>query len=244
MNSFSVYIEIGKDGWCTLWVGSLLGFFLNEPSQEEAEGKIPLGIRAYLKWLQRYGEQVDLPESVVYRVVQREEVDIPLANGEYKYLFDCDRVEVGEEEVEKAIRWMGFVRSDLMTLMDILPEGAMEWRRHPAHPFSVSRYLGHIARAEWWYLSRFWPDLSPPERDQDPLTALAEKRALAMEKLRGMTQKERRKVVEVDGELWTARKILGRFLYHERYHIRSIARIALKGGLQVPEGLAGWHSYG
>lgn len=33
MMAFSTYVEVGGDGWCTAWVGELLGFFLNEPSE-------------------------------------------------------------------------------------------------------------------------------------------------------------------------------------------------------------------
>ncbi len=34
--------------------------------------------------------------------------------------------------------------------------------------------------------------------------------------------------------------MLGRFLYHERYHLRSMARIARYHRARVPKGLGGW----
>jgi hypothetical protein len=55
---------------------------------------------------------------------------------------------------------------------------------------------------------------------------------------------ERAQIVEPEpGRWWSRRKMLGRFLYHERYHIRSIARIAIAHGVPAPPRLGGWHSY-
>ncbi len=163
--------------------------------------------------------------------------------GSYSALHACDRLPVTTADIEKAIRWMGYMREDLLRLIGRLPPEAMSWRRTPKQEVTVKRYLQHIAGAERWYLQRFWSRLPRLERAPTPTERLARVRAMAVRRLRRMTAGERSQVVKADYEYWSARKILGRFLYHERYHIRSIARIAIAHGLRIPEGLAGWHTY-
>jgi hypothetical protein len=58
-----------------------------------------------------------------------------------------------------------------------------------------------------------------------------------------MTREERARIMQAEnGRWWSARKMLGRMLYHERYHIRSMARIARYHRAPVPQGLGGWHT--
>lgn len=243
MSAYSALVEVGGDGWCTVWLAELPGFFLNEATEEAALAEIPDGAAAYLRWLQRHGERTEAAGAITYAIAERVTHGADLAYGEYHALFDRERVPPTDGEIEQALRWMGHMRRDLLALVDLLPPGAMEWRRTPDHRFSVGGYLEHVARAERWYLSRIWADEPPFEPGPTPLQSLTGRRDRAAERLRAISAEDRTRLSERDGELWTARKALGRFLYHERYHIRSIARIARERGVAVPDGLAGWHRY-
>lgn len=127
---FSASVEVGGDGWATVWVAEFPGLFLNEPSERGALRALPGAIAAYLRWLRRHGEPVRMVAAPAVTVAQR-------------------------YEVRPRLRW------------------------------------GSYADHEWW----------------------------------------------------SARKMLGRFLYHERYHLRSMARIAAHHGMRVPEVLGGWAQY-
>lgn len=239
---FSAYVEVGGDGWCTVWVGELLGFFLNEPSEKQAMARLPDGIRAYLRWLRRHGEQIDAPRRIRLAVAEREVHRAAMRYGGYKALFSCDRPPVTKADIEKAIRWMGYMRADLLGLVGLLAPGAMTWRRRPGGR-TIERHLRHIASAERWYLQRFpcrWQRLA---RAVDPIERLHRMRQVVIPRLRALTAEERAQIVKPEHSWWSRRKMLGRFLYHERYHIRTIARIARERGVRVPEGLGGWHTY-
>ena len=240
---FSACVEVGGDGWCTVWVGELPGFFLNEPSEAEAMDRLPDGIRAYLRWLKRHRDRINVPRAITVSVAERDVHRQGMRYGEYKSLFSTDRPPVTSAEIERAIRWMGYMRADLLRLVGSLPPVAMGWRRPPGAR-TVERHLRHLASGERWYLQRFpcrWQRL---QRTLDPLERIHRMRRAAIDTLRALTAEERAQIVEPEpGRWWSRRKMLGRILYHERYHIRSIARIAIAHGVPVPRHLGGWDSY-
>ena len=242
---FSALVEVGRDGWATVWVGELLGLFVNESSEDEALRQLPGAIVACLQWLRQHGEDTEALDAVTVAVTERQTPELDLAYGEYAALFARDRVPVSDDDLVQAMRWMRYMRDDTLDLVARLPAGAMEWRRTPDHKYSIADYLEHIARAERWYLTRLWPEVPPHVPGPTPLISLAQSRERALNRLLTMPVDLRGKVVYFGGgDLWTSRKVLGRYLYHERYHVRSIARIVLERGVDVPDGLGGWHTYG
>ncbi len=85
-----------------------------------------------------------------------------------------------------------------------------------------------------------FPDLG---RTTDPVKRLARVRRMAFARLKRLTPTERARIRKIDHEWWSTRKMLGRFLYHERYHLRSMARIVRYHGVRVPVGVGGWAAY-
>lgn len=204
--------------------------------------RLPDGIRAYLRWLTRHRERVEVPRAIGVRVAEREVHRRGMRSGSYKSLFSCDRAPVTRVEIEQAVTWMGYMRADLLKLIGLLPPDAMAWAPRRGGR-TIERNLRHVASAERWYLQRFpcrWQRLP---RTADPLERLRRVRQVVVRMLRALTAEERAQIVKPEHSWWSRRKMLGRYLYHERYHIRSIARIALAHGVRVPQGLGGWHSY-
>jgi len=158
---FSALVEVGRDGWATVWVGELLGLFVNESSEDEALRQLPGAIVACLQWLRQHGEDTEALDAVTVAVTERQTPELDLAYGEYAALFARDRVPVSDDDLVQAMRWMRYMRDDTLDLVARLPAGAMEWRRTPDHKYSIADYLEHIARAERWYLTRLWPEVPP-----------------------------------------------------------------------------------
>jgi uncharacterized damage-inducible protein DinB/predicted RNase H-like HicB family nuclease len=243
MSAYSASIEVGRDGWSTVWVPELPGLFLNQPSEAAARRALPEAITAYLSWLRRHGELVSTPRSITFTVVERHEVRSQLRWGGYAVLHAFERPPVTRREIALALRWMRFMRADTLALVSSLPPQGLHWTR-PGQERTIKKHLQHIAGAERWYLQRLalgpFPDLG---RTTDPMERLTRVRPMAVARIRRLTAEERARVVKIDHEWWSARKMLGRFLYHERYHLRSMAWIARYHGAQVPEGLGGWARY-
>ncbi len=245
LKRFSASLEVGSDGWCTAWVPELLGCFLNERSERSALRMLPEAIGAYLRWLKRHGEQIRLPSSVTVNMAERWQVPEPLRWGNYAVLHEFERPPVTRIEIRPAFRWMRFMRNDTSNLLDQLPPEGLDWTR-PGQERTIRKHLYHIAHAEQWYLQRLGlgprPDLLAPTGD--PLPYLANVRAIVISRLSRLTREERARTIQVDnGDWWSTRKMLGRMLYHERYHIRSMARIARHHQVRVPDGLGGWSRY-
>jgi hypothetical protein len=78
---FSVSIEVGTDGWATVWVPGLLGLFLNEPSERRALGRLPGTIVAYLRWLRHHGERIRVTTAPAVTTVRRYEIRSPMRWG-------------------------------------------------------------------------------------------------------------------------------------------------------------------
>lgn len=243
MSTFSVSVEVGGDRWCTIWVTELPGLFVNMASERAALRALPQHISAYSAWLRGHGEAVPQPKSVQVKILERHRVRAPMRWGDYHVLHTFERAPVTPDEVARALRWMGILRSETLALVDSLPRGALDWTR-PGQTRTIKRHLEHIAAGERWYLRRLalgpFPALG---RTRNPVERLARVRMLVGWRLLRLSSEERARIVQTDGKWWSARKMLGRFLYHERYHIRSIARIARYYKARVPHGLAGWARY-
>jgi uncharacterized damage-inducible protein DinB len=242
---FSASTEVGGDGWCTAWVPELPGCFVNEPSEKAALRTLPKAILAYLRWLRRHGQRVGPPGAVAVRVVERHPRAEPMRWGNYEVLHAFERRPVTRTELTRLLRWMRLMRTDTMQLLDLLPPDGLNWSR-PGQKHTVGEHLSHMAHAEQWYLERVAlggpPD--PAASTADPVEHLATVRSSVVARLSRMTREERARIVQADNKRWwSTRKMLGRMLYHERYHIRSMARIARHHRVRIREGLGGWERY-
>lgn len=204
---------------------------------------LPDAIAAYCAWLAGHGEPVRRPRTVSVKVVERHRVRGAMRWGNYNVLHTFERKAVTPEDVARALRSMGIMRGETLAFVDSLPRGALHWTR-PSQTRTIKEHLQHIAAAERWYLQRLalgpFPDLG---RTKDPVERLARVRILVGWRLLRLSPEERGRIVQTDRQWWSARKMLGRFLYHERYHLRSMARIARHNKTRVPAGLGGWRRY-
>lgn len=242
-NRFSASVEVGADGWATIWVPELAGLFLNGSTERETLREIPQAIKAYQRWLRGHGEPVRVTAAPAVDVVQRSQARARMRWGNTTVLHDFQRPRLTQPELARGLRWMGFMRWDTLLLLAALPPAGLDWTK-PGQARTIAQHLRHVANAERWYLDRLalgpFPDLG---RTTDPLERIARVRRMTLARLAKMTREERARIRKVDGEWWSARKMLSRILYHERYHLRSMARIGAYHRVRVPERLGGWVRY-
>jgi hypothetical protein len=242
-STFSASVEVGRDAWCTIWIAELRGLFVNMSSERAAVQAVPAAITGHLQWLERHGELPHPPTRFTLSVTERHRARGGMRWGDYEVLHEFERPPVTPEEVGRALRWMGCMRLDTVRLIESLPRTALDWSR-PGQERSIRENLYHLARGERWYLHRL--NLKPLPTiggARNPLRRLAHVRGHVGWRLLHLAPEECARVVQTDGRWWSARKMLGRFLYHERYHLRSIARIVRYHRAPVPAGLGGWPRY-
>ena len=205
------------------WVSALPGCFCEAAGEEEAMARLPAVVGEHLAWLRRHGEEVSNDNSYEVEVVER--VEAP--PGRSEPVFATDRALTNEEDIDLAIRRMGYARADLLALVSSLPNSVMDWQPAP-EKWSVRGILAHVASADGFYRTSLLED--QPERDPDEERFDLElQRERAIAHLRSLTAKQRAKVFHPnwawrgnEHEEWTVRKALRRFIYHERFHTRDI----------------------
>ncbi|MBE0431277.1 MAG: DinB family protein [Dehalococcoidia bacterium] len=152
----------------------------------------------------------------------------PFTPGDACALFSIERSPVTPGQIEDCIRLMSYSRSDLLALVAGLPDELLDWRESETE-FSLRILLRHIGNAEEWYISRlFEPDQLPQEWAEDHSLPIFEfldlERCGCVDCLRRLDERQRSEVfhpahfTDHPEEEWTARKVLRRFVEHEREH--------------------------
>jgi predicted RNase H-like HicB family nuclease/uncharacterized damage-inducible protein DinB len=233
MPCYDVYLEIGTAGECMAHVLDLLGCFVRANSREEALAALPDAIRAYHAWLCQHGENVPVPtEPISLQVVETSTGFVPFWRGSRAALFAPDRVPVSRDEMEIHFRRAAYSRADLLVLVRGLADEILDWKANQ-ESMSIREILHHLGNAEEWYVSRLvTPETLPPEWEHDKGLAIFEflemERRTALDRLRRLTDRELADVfyptyrTNHPDEPWTARKVLRRFLEHEREHTTHV----------------------
>lgn len=192
---------------------------------------VPVVIAEHIAWLDEHGDVTRDAFPFEFEVCER--VDVR-DWAEPDYCFDDDLRPVSVQEVETAIRRLGYARQDLLQLIRPLPNAVLDWEP-PISALagldfwapevrSIRAVLNHVAGAEAWKLRNLnavFGDTAVPAVD------LFETRRLMLERLRSLTEEERSGVVSwahrgrVPGR-WTVRKALRGGVHHERFHTKEI----------------------
>jgi len=236
MTRYPIYLEIADDGRCMAHVLGLPGCIVRAPSRDEALRRMPDAIRDYHAWLRRHDESAPPEEESIEIEITDESTGFgPFDPGDAAALFLPDHEPVTHEEMEHHFHLMVHARADLLALVQDLPDEVLDWQPDP-QSFSIRRLLRHVGNAEEWYVSRLVPpETLPPEWEHDeelPIFEFLEmERRTTLARLRQLTEGERSGVfypthwTQHPEEPWTARKVLRRFLEHEREHTAQVQEI-------------------
>lgn len=222
--------NIGSD--VEAWVFDLPGCWTVAPDITGIGPLLPVVVAEHLAWLQRHGETVGDASRIEVEVT--EEVD---TRREAEFCFAADHVPVTVEEIETAIRRMSFARRNLLDLLSELPDLVLDWRPPLSAAARVDSWapqmrgireiLNHIASGDRYYRTALQDEPAPPE-PQEEVFDLALQRQRAINRLRSLTAEDCARTFRPTGrrlseaEEWTIRKVLRRYICHERFHTREI----------------------
>ena len=251
MPTFDLFLELGaKDGWCLVHCPDLPGLGFKSPSREAALALAPLRLAAELAWVQSAGIAVPVLASAaglgaeVSAFVAAGEAtgDNPVASGDTEATFAPDLEPLDGAYLAYVLSYMRASRRTLLDLVDRLGPALADWRPTEGKR-TIGEVLGHIADAEAFYAVRLEHPAQPggseqPEGPQaaaelwkryagrdlglGPVERLVRTRELVLDRLNRLSDEDRGRVIELRGETWTARKVLRRLAWHERYHTRQI----------------------
>ncbi len=127
------------------------------------------------------------------------------------------------QDLEQAMQLLAWSREDLLGAVHGLDQATLD-APHPGERWSITGILQHVGGAEWWYLDRLGLAFPREQVPIDPHERLSKVRVCLEETLPSLVGIE--KVVGVDGEFWSPRKLLRRSVWHERDHTQHILKIA------------------
>ncbi|OGO30861.1 MAG: hypothetical protein A2136_06335 [Chloroflexi bacterium RBG_16_54_11] len=238
MQDYDVSLEIGTDGWVCGWALGMPGCFWHTPDEMTAQAQAMKAHMEFLEWLSSHGEAMMLTDSAHMQVVEKQLIPKPLAGGSTGALFGPERQSLGEDDMQRALRWMDYSRMDLLSTLQELPSRAWDWQPGGEdNSWNLHTHVRHLANVELYYCLRLapqFPGLEICALDDNPgalLAYLESVRRIVNSFLRSLIDEQCTSVVlpvwqpgTWAEELWSARKVLRRFIYHERFHHRDISQ--------------------
>lgn len=232
-----VLAEVGADSAALLFIQELPGCFTSGADLAAARARLPDALTAHAAWLTEIGEPLGrdlLPDPVLGQVIR---TGANVGAGQTAAFFEAEREPLAFDEGERIIRLAAATRAALVALVADLPEAALDAATAGGGERSTVRaVLERVARMEAWYATRI-DTTEAAAREAlarlddiaagavDTFARLAAMRAVSLARFRNLTEEERSVVTEHDGELWSARRALSRFLWHERMQTAVVGRL-------------------
>jgi hypothetical protein len=204
-----------------LYAENYIGAFARGPSLEEAILKMPLEIKRFQLWK---GETpVDDP---VIEIVQEKETDLQIKDADSDVLFDSEAAPLRAEEYRYLKTAAMKSAEDFQTLYGVFPDknsSANPKRRtfYGDVPRTAEEMYQHTKNVNAYYFSEIGVDadnegtiVSCRARGFDILETIPD--FLSLETVTGSYD-----------ELWSVRKVLRRFIWHDRIHAKAMYRMGV-----------------
>lgn len=213
---------------------NLPGAFVRGRTKYESLKKVPVEAERYLKWADKFPDSQKIIDhfgtSSAFKdqgldIVQVHRTQLAVDEADSDILLDTDREVLSREQFFLFRDLITQSGDDVYTLSletpdqdwcDPRKEGKTFYGKVPS---SVKETLDHIDGVQTFYLSRIGIEF-------ESRGTFLERRDHCMEKLaERFENKNNGKIYRVDGEDWTLKKVMRRFLWHDRIHARAMARI-------------------
>jgi predicted RNase H-like HicB family nuclease len=213
IHTFPVGLEEGPDGAALVHSLTVPGCVAGGRDRNEALAAFPLALSDWLHFLGSHGEEIPEPGSELEVAVDEwVSTDADVSGGVSSAFFAADERPLTAAEIDRGLRRLGDLRGPLLRRLRQLPPA--ELARVEVGEWNALRIADELARAQWWTLTRLGasPLAEVPERTIGRLdTAMA----LVVQRFTELAPGVDVPPVEIEGELWTPRKVLRRLLWLE-----------------------------
>src|SRR5437899_4664222 len=223
-DNLSIAMETNGRGFIGFIV-ELPGAFVRGPGENEAFAKVPVEAQSYLRWL-----GTDEHTSFNPQVVQRHSCSLMVEDADCEILLDSDKAFIHESEWRQLIdlaKYSGKTFCELFDSVkqrDWVDEARIRKTFYGSNKKTIQEIFDHVKRTQYYYLSR--TGVSFTEDEHEPLMNI---RDSCLGKLSGLfSEHGNSKVYDVANERWTLKKVLRRFIWHDRIHGKAITRILEK----------------
>ena len=202
------------------FIVELPGAFVRGKTERQALDKVKKEVDLYLKWL-----GMEPKHDYEIRIVQRHKSNAVVEDADTAILLEADRGEIRVEEFKRLVDLARYSKETFVKLYtstqhkDWIDESRIRKTFYGDNPATIQRIFDHVRNCQFYYLSRIGIT-------EEPAKGFAEIRRFAIEKLKDFYRKHNNlRVFKADGELWTLKKVLRRFIWHDRIHAKAITRI-------------------
>jgi predicted RNase H-like HicB family nuclease len=218
----SIAFETNGRGYMGFIV-ELPGAFVRGKTENEAIAKVDLEVEIYLKWL-----CIKQNSHYKIQVVQKHQSTLQVEDADNEILLDEDKKSIGEKEFRNLLNLVWFSGETFLKLYtnvkfkDWIDEARIRKTFYGDNPKTIREIFEHVKNCQYYYLSRMRID---EETDGDFMAI----RKFCLEKLEPLYHESNNSLkFEIDNELWTLKKVLRRFIWHDRIHGKAMVRILEK----------------
>ena len=203
------------------FIVELPGAFVRGSTLEEAVSKVPNEARSYLAWLGKEWAQFSKA-----RVVQTHRSGLMVEDADCEILLSVDSHPMSEKEFRSLVeltKFSGHIFTKLYestTFRDWIDEARIRTTFYGQNKKTIREIFDHVKRTQYYYLSRAGVHFK-----EDEAESFLRIRDLAIDDIaRLFRESGNSKIYHVDKEKWTLKKILRRFIWHDRIHGKAITR--------------------
>ena len=205
-----------------LYAVDYIGAYTRGESLEIAKAKMSKEIVSYLKWL---GE--DTSDNIEVVIAQEKDSDLAIKDADSDVLFESEKAPLAVDEYEKLKALALKSAKDFLSLYESIPDKsatAIAERKtfYGQVPRTADEMYEHTKNVNEYYFAEI-------EIDADNSGTIYECRKRGFEALEAKPDFLQNAVIEGSyGEDWSLRKVLRRFVWHDRIHAKAMYRMAVK----------------
>lgn len=217
---YCVWEHNGND--TLLYAVDYIGAYTRGENLEIAKAKMPDEIASYFRWL---GE--DVSDSMEVVIAGEKGSDLAIKDADSDVLFESEKVPLTADEYEKLKALALKSAKGFLTLYNSIPDKsatviAERKTFYGQVPRSADEMYEHTKNVNEYYFAEI-------AVDADNGGTIYECRKRGFEALEAKPDFLVNAVIEGSyGEDWTLRKVLRRFIWHDRIHARAMYRMAVK----------------
>lgn len=220
MNISCVWEHNGND--TILYATELPGAYTRGKTLEVALGKMKAEIRSYLKWT-----DAPLPERIDITLCQEKTSELDIADADSDVLFESETAPIPKEDYLRLKELALKSAADFHALYESIPDkhrSAASVRKtfYGQAPRTAEEMYQHTKSVNTYYFGEI-------EVDTDNDGSIWDCRQRGFAALEQKPDYLQNPVIEGSyGESWSLRKLLRRFIWHDRIHAKAMYRMAIR----------------
>lgn len=205
-----------------LYAVDYIGAYTRGETLEIAIAKMPKEIKSYLKWLGK-----NTPDNLNIIIIQEKNSNLAISDADSDVLFESEKNTLLVDEYAKLKALALKSAKDFLTLYNSIPDKtatviAERKTFYGKVPRSADEMYEHTKNVNAYYFAEI-------NVNADNYNNIFECRRRGFELLESKTDFLKNAVIEGSyGEEWTLRKVIRRFIWHDRIHAKAMYRMAVK----------------